>query len=57
MPLIVSCTAALTLLSHSVSYITFLFSESRIMCITQLLKVKPSIGQNSFMVDLMDLHD
>ena len=32
MPLIVSCAAALTSLSDSVSYITFLFSEWRISC-------------------------
>ena len=30
MPLIVSCTAVLTSLSHSVNYITFLFSKWRI---------------------------
>ena len=30
MPLIVNCTAALTSLSDSISYITFLFSEWRI---------------------------
>ena len=31
MPLMIYCTAALTLFSDSVSYITFLFSEWRIL--------------------------
>ena len=40
MPLIVYCTAALTSLSDSIRYITFLFSEWRIGCLAVCLKVK-----------------